>query len=117
MHHTVLRPPTQTLQRAGRIVMRALCLSIVLALCATVVPVSAQAIAQRYELNIPRQPLEAAIKDFAYQTGLQVARFSDRIDGSVLVGPLSGDYSAEQALQQLLQPGGLTYKIVNDTTI
>ncbi len=97
--------------------MRAVCLSIALALCATIVPVSAQAIAQRYELNIPRQPLEAAIKDFAYQTGLQIARFSDRIDGSMLVGPLSGDYSAEQALQQLLQSGGLTYKIVNDTTI
>lgn len=97
--------------------MRAVCLSIAMALCASIVPVSAQAIAQRYELNIPRQPLEAAIKDFAYQTGLQIARFSDRIDGSTLVGPLSGDYSAEQALQQLLQPGGLTYKIVNDTTI
>lgn len=97
--------------------MRAACLSIALALCASIVPVSAQAIAQRYELNIPRQPLEAAIKDFAYQTGLQIARFSDRIDGDMLVGPLSGDYSAEQALQQLLQPGGLTYKIVNDTTI
>lgn len=97
--------------------MRAACLSIALALCAVIVPVSAQAIAQRYELNIPRQPLEAAIKDFAYQTGLQIARFSDRIDGSMLVGPLSGGYSAEQALQQLLQPGGLTYKIVNDTTI
>jgi iron complex outermembrane recepter protein len=106
-----------TLQRAGRIVMRAVCLSIALALCAAIVPVSAQAIAQRYELKIPRQPLEAAIKDFAYQTGLQIARFSDRIDGSMLVGPLSGGYSAEQALQQLLQPGGLTYKIVNDTTI
>jgi iron complex outermembrane receptor protein len=97
--------------------MRAVCLSIAMALCAAVVPVSAQAIAQRYELNIPRQPLEAAIKDFAYQTGLQIARFSDRIDGSMLVGPLSGGYSAEQALQQLLQPGGLTYKIVNETTI
>jgi iron complex outermembrane receptor protein len=97
--------------------MRAACLSIALALCAAIVPVSAQAIAQRYELNIPRQPLEAAIKDFAYQTGLQIARFSDRIDGSMLVGPLSGDYSAEQALQQLLRPGGLSYKIVNDTTI
>lgn len=97
--------------------MRAACLSIALALCASIIPVSAQAIAQRYELNIPRQPLEAAIKDFAYQTGLQIARFSDRIDGSMLVGPVSGDYLAEQALQQLLQPGGLTYKIVNDTTI
>jgi outer membrane receptor protein involved in Fe transport len=97
--------------------MRAVCVSIALALCATIVPVSAQAIAQRYELNIPRQPLEAAIKDFAYQTGLQIARFSDKVDGSMLVGPLSGDYSAEQALQQLLQPGGLTYKIVNDNTI
>jgi iron complex outermembrane receptor protein len=97
--------------------MRAVCLSIALALCATIVPVSAQAIAQRYELNIPRQPLEAAIKDFAYQTGLQIARFSDKVDGSMLVGPLTGDYSAEKALQQLLQPGGLTYKIVNDNTI
>lgn len=115
---TVLSLPTHiTLERAGRIVMRAACISIALALCACVAPAGAQAVAQRYDLNIPRQSLDAALKEFAHQTGLQVARFSDTVDGSMLVGPVAGDFSVEQALHELLQPGGLSYQLVNDTTI
>jgi hypothetical protein len=63
---------------------------IVLVLGAAIIPVSAQALTQRYQLNIPRQPLDTALKDFARQTGLQVARFSDTIDGNALVGPITG---------------------------
>jgi iron complex outermembrane recepter protein len=97
--------------------MRVASLSIALALCAITLPVSAQAVAQHYDLNIPRQPLDAALKDFAQQTGLQIARFSDTIDGSALVGPVAGELSIEQALQRLLLPGDLGYVIVNDNTI
>ena len=118
LSRTVLSLPTQiTLPGAGRIVMRATCLSIALALSVAILLAGAQAVAQRYDLKIPRQSLDAALKEFAHQTGLQVARFSDAVDGSVLVGPVSGDLSVEQALHELLQPGGLTYRVVNDTTI
>jgi iron complex outermembrane receptor protein len=92
-------------------------LSIALALSASVAPVSAQAMTQHYQLHIPRQPLDGALKEFAHQTGLQVARFSDTIDGSAVVGPVAGDLSAQQALGFLLTSSGLTYKMVNDRTI
>jgi iron complex outermembrane recepter protein len=72
---------------------------------------------KQYELNIPRQSLDAALKQFAEQTGLQVARFSDTIDGSLEVGPLTGNLSAEQALVSLLSPKGLAFKMVNDRTV
>jgi outer membrane receptor protein involved in Fe transport len=88
-----------------------------LALCAGVLPVSAQALDQHYRLNIPREPLDAALKDFARQTSLQIARFTDTVSGSALVGPVTGELSAEQALKFLLAPSGLTYKIVNDRTV
>ncbi len=72
------------------------------------------AAARRYELNIPRQTLDTALKDLAQQTGLQVARFSDAVKGDTVVGPLSGTYSAAQALERLLTPSGLTYRSLNE---
>jgi iron complex outermembrane receptor protein len=98
-------------------VVRAALLSIVLAVATVAMPVSAQAIAQSYHLNIPRQQLDGALKDLAQQTGLQIARFSDTPSGSALVGPLSGDMSVDEALISLLKMSGLTYKVVNDRTI
>jgi iron complex outermembrane receptor protein len=71
----------------------------------------------RYDLNIPRQTLDTALKDLAAQTGLQIACFTDTVDGSALVGPLSGAHSATTALEMLLAPQGLSYKVVNDRTI
>src|SRR5882762_9130997 len=77
----------------------------------------AQAAIQHYQLNIPRQSLDTALKDLAEQTGLQIGRFSGRIDGSAMVGPVKGDQTPEQALKILLNKTGLDYKIVSDTTI
>jgi outer membrane receptor protein involved in Fe transport len=70
-----------------------------------------------YDLQIPQQKLDTALKDFAAQTGMQIARFSDSIDGQILVGPLHGPLSMEEALKSLLMPHGLTYKFVNERTI
>jgi iron complex outermembrane recepter protein len=94
-----------------------------LGLASTVIltPYSAAAVAQTraisYELNIARQPLDAALKDLAQQTGLQVARFSDAVKGDALVGPLKGRYSIDEALKTLLKPNGLTYRTLNDHAI
>jgi len=77
----------------------------------------ARAASKRYDLNIPRQSLDTALKDLAQQTGLQIARFSDEIDGGPLVGPVTGNETPEQALKVLLAPRGLSFKVVNDTTI
>jgi iron complex outermembrane receptor protein len=72
---------------------------------------------QHYQLNIPRQSLDTALNDFAHQTGLQVARFSDTGDGGTMVGPVNGQLSAGEALKSLLAPSGLTFKMVNERTI
>jgi iron complex outermembrane receptor protein len=76
----------------------------------------AQAAIQHYQLNIPHESLDMALNDLAQQTGLQVGRFSGRIDGSAMVGPVRGDQTPEQALKTLLYKTGLAYKIVGDTT-
>lgn len=96
--------------------MRVALLTLMLAVAAVAVPVSAQALVQSYQLNIPRQPLDTALKDLAQQTGLQIARFSDTPGGTSLVGPVSGEMTVGQALNSLLV-SGLTYKMVNDHTI
>lgn len=88
-----------------------------LAVVATAVPVSAQALSQSYHLNIPREPLDGALKDLAQQTGLQIARFTDVKATNALVGPVSGDMSLAQALTSLLGSSGLTYRMVNERTI
>lgn len=72
---------------------------------------------KKHELNISRQTLDSALKDLARQTGLQIARMSDQVDGSALVGPLNGTLTTEEALKSLLGAQGLTFRIVNDTTI
>ncbi len=97
--------------------MRVALLTIVLAVAAVTLPVSAQALQGSYHLNIPRQSLDGALKDLAQQTGLQIARFSDTPGGSALVGPVGGEMSVGQALTSLLTNSGLTFKMVNDRTI
>jgi iron complex outermembrane receptor protein len=77
----------------------------------------AQATIRHYQFNIPRQSLDAALKDMAQQTGLQIGRFGGTLDGSAMVGPVKGDQTPEQALKILLEKTGLDYRIVSDTTI
>ena len=92
-------------------------LSIVLATGVYFVPAAAQAVIQSYPLDIPRQQLDAALKDLAQQTGIQIARFGDSPSGSGLVGPVNGTMQVTDALKTLLTPDKLTYKVVNDHTI
>jgi outer membrane receptor protein involved in Fe transport len=68
----------------------------------------------RHNLNIPRQTLDVALKDLARQTGLQIVRFSDAVQGDAVVGPLNGRYSIDQALRTLLGPSGLSYRPLNE---
>ena len=61
--------------------------------------------------------LSAALEHFAKRTGLQLARFSDDVSTDIVVGPLSGTYTREDALQRLLQGTGLTYRVINASTV
>jgi iron complex outermembrane recepter protein len=117
-NHTVLHPRIyMSVKSAGRVIVKVGFLSIMLASAGAFAPVAAQAVAQTYQLDIPRQQLDAALKDLAQQTGLQIARFSDSPGGAAIVGPVSGNMAVADALQSLLSPSRLTYKVVNDHTI
>lgn len=99
------------------IVVKLLGLSIVLTLVGASLPSAAQATATHYQLNIPREPLDSALKDFARQTGLQVARFTDINGGTAEVGPVVGTLTPEEALGTLLGSSQLTYRVLNDRVI
>lgn len=104
--------------RIGRLVgLCASCALCCLLLCSAAAAASAEPAGRVYHFEIPQQGLDAALEDFADQTGLQVARFSDAGAGDLVVGPLSGDFTLDQALTMLLARSGLTYRIINTHTI
>ncbi len=70
-----------------------------------------------YQTNIEHGALNTALTQLARQTGIQVARFSDNEPANMLVGPLHGAYTLEQALGHLLAGTGLAYRFVNERTI
>lgn len=114
-----VRPNTHTTVRWGIQIMRIATILAAALLGATCLaePQHAKAAIQHYQLNIPRQSLDSALKDLAQQTGLQIGRFSGRIDGSAIVGPVDGNQTPTEALKTLLRGTGLDYKVVSDTTI
>jgi hypothetical protein len=71
----------------------------------------------RWHFSINRVPLSNALLRLAQQMGVQIARFSDVESSQILVGPLVGTFSREEALRLLLQGTGLTYRFVNDHTV
>jgi iron complex outermembrane receptor protein len=99
------------------ILMKILWLGILPALSTGSVTVHAQGTSPHYRLHISAQTLNGALKEFASETGLQVARLSEIDQGAVVTNPVVGEFTASQALDTLLAGTQLTYRIVNDHTI
>jgi iron complex outermembrane recepter protein len=97
-------------------VLRLIGFCTVLAVAGAPLRTSAQPAIAHYKLDIPRESLDAALKAFARQTGLQIARFSDVGSADTQVGPVSGNLTSEQALKTLLADTGLTYRVLNNGT-
>lgn len=72
---------------------------------------------QRHAIAIPRESLDLALRDLAAQTGLQIARFSDNLDGGLMVGPVNGSFTPQQALDELLRGHELKHLVINESTI
>jgi iron complex outermembrane receptor protein len=83
-------------------------------LCLAVGTASAAVDVRVFPVDINRQPLDTALRELSRQTGLQIGRFSDSPHGAVQVGPLSGRYTADQALRLLLGNVGWGYQALND---
>ncbi|MEJ1963800.1 MAG: TonB-dependent receptor [Gammaproteobacteria bacterium] len=117
LHTAVLPRRLRYFGKGARIVLSVLlCLWIGHA-AATAAPPRLQLSALRFTLNIPRQNLSDALKQFALQTGLQVARLNDEISDDPTVGPLVGSYSAVEALDALLGKSRFDYRVVDARTI
>lgn len=69
-----------------------------------------------YHFDIRSSSLDAALKEFASQTGLQVAYFT-RIAAGRAATPVSGQYTAEEALRTLLQSSGLSFERIDKQTV
>ncbi|WP_116813782.1 TonB-dependent receptor [Steroidobacter cummioxidans] len=72
---------------------------------------------QRHAIAIPRESLDLALRDLAAQTGLQIARFSDNVDSELVVGPVNGSLTPQQALDELLRGQKLKYLVINERII
>ncbi|HEX3423752.1 MAG TPA: TonB-dependent receptor [Sphingomicrobium sp.] len=91
-----------------------------IAICASLLLVSAtsaKAESQgRYAFDLPAEDLSHAIRDLAVLTGQNVIAPDDLIR-SRATGPLSGKFTAEQALAKLLEGTGLTYRRLNGALV
>src|SRR6266403_5894686 len=69
----------------------------------------------QYDLHISRQPLSAALQEFAKQSGVQIIFFSKATDGFEALS-IAGKYTAVDALQRLLNRSELTFHKLNERT-
>lgn len=65
---------------------------------------------------IPAQPLDAALGEFAHQTGLQLVYLSQVTRSQASKGSRAG-LSAPAALTELLEGSGLNFQFLNDRTV
>ncbi|RDI39335.1 iron complex outermembrane receptor protein [Gluconacetobacter liquefaciens] len=68
-----------------------------------------QAAIPSIHLDIPRQPLSAALQAFSRRTGIQVV-YTASIDAGIISPGISGDFDAMTALSRLLSGTGVTFR-------
>ena len=69
-----------------------------------------------YEFHIRAQPLDAALQEFARQSGVQILFLSRLADG-YRSAPLQGSYTVDAGLRALLAQSRLTYRWINAKTV
>jgi iron complex outermembrane recepter protein len=69
-----------------------------------------------FHFDIRNSTLDAALKEFAKQSGLQIAYFTKIAEGRS-APPVSGTLTAEEALRALLHASGLTFERIEDGTV
>jgi len=74
------------------------------------------ALASRHDVSIEPQPLAAALKALASQTGVQLVVLSQDAANKRSVA-VHGSLTTEEALTRLLDDSGLTYSKVDDNTV
>ena len=72
--------------------------------------------AETYQLDIAPQPLAKALQQFAQQSGLQVVYYGEVAEGIDTTG-VTGNLTAEQAMQQLLAGTELQFEALDRYTV
>lgn len=67
-------------------------------------------------IAVPSQPIEAALNEFARQSGVHVV-IDSRIAEGLSSTPVQGSFKAEEALTLLLRRTGLTYRVLDERTV
>lgn len=94
-------------------------IAIAAAVCLSIVGLSAVADAQasiKQFTNIPAQGLGAALQALAKERKISVVYVSEIVNPRSTEGAV-GEFTAEEALQRLLNGTGLTYRYLNDETV
>src|SRR5262249_20132769 len=71
----------------------------------------------KFHFDIPRQPLSDAILLFDSQGHVSGGVFTETDARRVLVGPLNGDYTADEAIKKLLENTNIEYYPIGEGTI
>ena len=87
-----------------------------LAVCASLLSVHAGAEAAADSIDIEKQPLPGALREFSKQTGLQLAYVATLAKGKNSPGT-QGKTRPEAALSEILEGSELRYQYVNDETV
>jgi iron complex outermembrane receptor protein len=90
----------------------------VFACLAWIAEAQAQNSSQKYPINIPRQSLTTALQQLADQTHVYYGYSPESTEEEqLLVGPVVGSYTIEEALTELLRPTRLTFSWINAKNI
>ena len=109
--------PRQTLSpRARRLTSLLLSFIGILGCAPALSAPSPSAEAPRYVLNIPSLPLDAALQEFARQSGVQILFFS-QITTGLHAPSLTGEHTLQAAMTNLLSGSGLSFRVINAQTV
>lgn len=80
------------------------------------IPQAVAQAARTHSFNIPSQPLNAALRSLANETGVQIA-YETSVAAGTIAPAVSGTMSTEDALAELLSGSGLRYSFTNANTV
>ena len=118
-----MRSPRHRLVALARIILgrgallRTAVSVVALTLCIIVVAIAADVLAPiRKTTNIPAQSLSAALQELAKERNFQLVYVSEDVDSLRTQGAV-GDLTPAEALQQLLEGTGLTFRYLDEKTV
>lgn len=94
------------------------CLALVLASTADAQAPSKDFRKKEYPIDVAQQPVTPALEKLNEQTGIYYGYSPTTPEEErIVVGPVRGKYTIEEALRRLLRPTGLTFSWINSRTI